>query len=183
MLESAMQHDRVFWRAAYQAHGPAVLAFLRHRLGRKEDAEDLLQETFVRAIRSGSFQEGGNLRAYLMRIAHNLWVSWCRRPRLVTPLDDSQEEMLGELPDAAASPEQEATWSDLRGKVGRVLEGLSGSHRRAFELGVLEQRSYSEICQITGWSLSQVKINIYRARKHVLAELRQDLPRDGGSEP
>ncbi|HEX2225293.1 MAG TPA: RNA polymerase sigma factor [Thermoanaerobaculia bacterium] len=172
----------MFWRTAYQAHGPAVLAFLRHRLGRREDAEDLLQETFVRAIRAGSFQEGGNVRAYLLRTAHNLWVSGLRRPRLVAPLGEAEEEALAEVPDTGASPEQEATWGDLRDKVQRALAGMKEPHRRAFEMGVLEQRSYNEIAAATGWSLAQVKINIYRARKQVLAAVHQER-RAGRSEP
>ncbi|HSN89194.1 MAG TPA: RNA polymerase sigma factor [Thermoanaerobaculia bacterium] len=180
-MNAAIEDDRLFWRTAYQAHGPAVLAFLRHRLGRREDAEDLLQETFARAIRAGSFQEGGNVRAYLLRTAHNLWVSGLRRPRLVAPLGDAEEQALAETPDSRASPEQEATWGDLRDKVQLALAGMKESYRRAFELGVLEQRSYNEIGEITGWSLAQVKINIYRARKQVLAEVHQER-RAGRSE-
>ncbi len=135
----------------------------------------------MRAIRAGSFQEGGNVRAYLMRTAHNLWVSGLRRPRLVSPLGASEEEALAEMPDSGASPEQEAAWGDLRDKVQRALAGMKESHRRAFELGVLEQRSYNEIVEITGWSLAQVKINIYRARKQVLTEVHQER-RAGRSE-
>lgn len=170
-MDGTIEHDRVFWRTAYQAHGPAVLSFLRHRLGRREDAEDLLQETFVRAIRSDSFEDGGNLRAYLMRIAHNLWVTGLRRPRRVTLIDESEQEALAERPDPAASPEQEAAGSDLREKVGRILAGMREPYRRAFELGVLEQHSYNEVAEVMGWSLSQVKVNIYRARRQVLSEL------------
>ena len=182
-MDGTIEHDRVFWRTAYQAHGPAVLSFLRHRLGRREEAEDLLQETFVRAIRSGSFDEGGNLRAYLMRIAHNLWVSGLRRPRRVVLLDESQQEALTERPDPAASPEQEASGNDLREKVGRILAGMKNSYRRAFELGILEQRSYNEVAEVMGWSLSQVKVNIYRARKQVLSELHRTPGGPAGETP
>ena len=178
-MTEAIEQDRAFWRTAYQSHAPAVLAFLQHRLGRREDAEDLLQETFVRAIRSGSF-DGDNLRAYLLRTAHNLWVNRRRRPRLVVPAADSAagetDAPLDEVPAEAASPEQEASWSAFRGELQRVLAGLSEPHRRAFELGALEQRSYGEIAQITGWSLPQVKVNLYRARKRVIEELREHFP-------
>jgi len=179
-LTEAIEQDRGFWRAAYQSHAPAVLAFLLHRLGRREDAEDLLQETFVRAIRSDSF-DGDNLRAYLLRTAHNLWVNRRRRPQLVVPLAsgpaaDEREDPFADVPAEAASPEQEASWSAFRKELGRVLESLSEPHRRAFELGALEQRSYGEIAEITGWSLPQVKVNLYRARKRVIEELRGHFP-------
>ena len=181
-MTEAIEQDRGFWRAAYQSHAPAVLAFLQHRLGRREDAEDLLQETFVRAIRSGSF-DGDNLRAYLLRTAHNLWVNRQRRPRLVVsaasaagPAAGEKDDPFADVPAEAASPEQEASWSAFRKELRRVLAGLSEAHRRAFELGALEQRSYGEIAQITGWSLPQVKVNLYRARKRVIEELREHFP-------
>lgn len=172
-MTESIEQDRIFWRAAYQSHAPAVLAFLQHRLGRREDAEDLLQETFVRAIRSGSF-EGDNLRAYLLRTAHNLWVNRRRRPQLVVPgVGDAPFQ---DVPAEAASPEQEASWRAFREDLERVLAGLSEPHRRAFELGALEQHSYDEIARITGWSLAQVKVNLYRARKRVIEELREHFP-------
>lgn len=182
-MDEAIEQDRIFWRAAYQSHAPAVLAFLRHRLGRREDAEDLLQETFVRAIRSGSF-DGDNLRAYLLRTAHNLWVNRRRRPRLVVPeaglAAGEDAASLAEVPAPAASPEQQASWSAFHEELRRVLASLSEPHRRAFELGALEQRSYGEIAEITGWSLPQVKVNLYRARKRVIEELREHFPQAVG---
>jgi RNA polymerase sigma-70 factor (ECF subfamily) len=185
-LTEAIEQDPGFWRAAYQSHAPAVLAFLRHRLGRREDAEDLLQETFVRAIRSGSF-DGDNLRGYLLRTAHNLWVNRQRRPRLVVPAPRTglgeKDDPFGEVPAEAASPEQEASWSAFRKELQRVLAGLSEPHRRAFELGALEQRSYGEIVEITGWTLPQVKVNLYRARKRIIEELREHFPQAARSRP
>ena len=185
-MTEAIEQDPGFWRAAYQSHGPAVLTFLLHRLGRREDAEDLLQETFVRAIRSGSF-EGENLRGYLLRTAHNLWVNRRRRPQVVVPMRgaaaDEKEDPFAGVPAEAASPEEEASWSAFRKELQRVLADLSEPHRRAFELGALEQRSYGEIAQITGWSLPQVKVNLYRARKRVIEELRGHFPQAVRSRP
>jgi RNA polymerase sigma-70 factor (ECF subfamily) len=189
-LTEAIEQDRGFWRAAYQSHAPAVLAFLQHRLGRREDAEDLLQETFVRAIRSDSF-DGENLRAYLLRTAHNLWVNRRRRPQVVVPMAGpaagsergEKDDPFGHVPAEGASPEQEASWSAFRKELRRVLAGLSEPHRRAFELGALEQRSYGEIAQITGWSLPQVKVNLYRARKRIIEELREHFPTAARSRP
>lgn len=173
--------DMGFWRGAYDAHAPAVLAFLSRRLGSREDAEDLLQETFVRAIRAASFRPEGNLRAYLLRTARNLIVNRLRRPRIEV-LEEAREE-LGE-PFAAvasdgASPEEEAAWRAFGDRLARTLGRLTAAHRTAFELAVLEQRSYAEVAQLTGWTLSQVKINLYRARKRILDELGEALPLPG----
>lgn len=181
-MTGAIEQDRGFWRDAYQSHAAAVLTFLLHRLGRREDAEDLLQETFVRAIRSGTF-DGDNLRAYLLRSAHNLWLNRRRRPRLVVPAASEGEVPFDDVPAEGASPEQEASWKAFRVELQRVLASLSEPHRRAFELGALEQRSYGEIAQITGWSLPQVKVNLYRARKRVIEQLREHFPQAARSRP
>jgi RNA polymerase sigma-70 factor, ECF subfamily len=178
-----MGQDMLFWRSAYRSHGPAVMSFLVRRLGRREDAEDLLQETFVRAIGSDSFAEGGNLRAYLMRIAHNLMVNRLRRPRLVVPVETEEEAAFEGVASGGASPEQAAAWSDFRERLAGVLAVMSEAHRRAFELGVLEGRPYAEVAELTGSTLAQVEINIFRARKRVVEELREHLPPAGESTP
>ncbi|HEB83970.1 MAG TPA: sigma-70 family RNA polymerase sigma factor, partial [Bacteroidetes bacterium] len=80
-----------YWRAAYEQYGPALLAYLLSRLPRRDDAEDLLQETFVRAIRaSGSLRDEGKLRSYLFTVAHNLMINQVRRTR-VLPLSSTGE--------------------------------------------------------------------------------------------
>lgn len=172
--------DASFWQCAYQDHGSVVLAFLRHRLGQRQDAEDLLQETFVRAIRAGSFRPGGNLRAYLLATARNLVINRLRRPRLVVSADaESDEGPFAHATDEAASPEQRAALGAFRDRLTEILSTMSDAHRRAFHLGVVEQRSYSEIARRTGWSLAQVKVNIYRARRRVIDDLGEVLPDAG----
>lgn len=180
----ALAYDDSFWHAAYCSHAPAVLAFLRRRVG-PEEAEDVLQETFVRAIRSGTYRgDDGNARAYLMATARHVLINRLRRPRLVvnagdlTP-DDAARDALAEVADAAATPEDDAAWSAFRRRLLEVLGELKETYRQAFELGVLQQRSYAEIAGLTGWSLPQVKINVYRARQRVIQGLADYLPNPG----
>ncbi len=182
-MAAALESNHDFWRLAYDSHGPTVLGFLRRRMV-GDEAEDVLQETFVRAIRAGSFERGGNLRAYLLTTARHVMINRLRRPRLVVSSDrlargtagDEDEDPLQEVAGDAASPEQDAAWSAFRGRLDKALAKLPPAHRQAFELAILEQHSYAEIAQMTGWSPSQVKINIYRARQRVIAELADYLP-------
>lgn len=182
-LAGAIGHDERFWRSAYDAHGPVVLAFLLRRVGRRDEAEDLLQETFCRAIDAGSFRRGSNLRAYLLRTARNLWINRLRRPRLVVSDEPQVDATLAEEAggSAAVSPERGAAWSAFKDRLDHVLDEMKPEQRLAFELGVLQQRSYSEIASSTGWSLSKVKIKIHRARRRVIDELGDFVPDLGGS--
>jgi RNA polymerase sigma-70 factor (ECF subfamily) len=171
-----------FWQSAYRDHGPAVLGYLSSRM-RREDAEDLLQETFVRAIRSsGSLRDEEKLRPYLLTIAHNLLVNRYRRrePQLFSELSNATDEGdLPGLPEPAApdaSPEQEADLSRLEERLGAVVAEMTPHLRAAFEQGVLRQEPYKEIARRNGWSLAQVKINVYRARRQAITKLRDLLP-------
>lgn len=172
------ERDMAFWRAAYEAHAPAVLGYVQRRLRRREEAEDLLQETFVRAIDADSFGTGGNLRGYLLRIAHNLWVNRLRRPRLVVaaPADDEAADPLAEAAESSPSPEDAALWSGFRRELAGVLAGMPEAHRRAFELAVVAALPYAEVARRTGWTAAQVKVNVFRARRRILDELGDQIP-------
>ena len=162
--------DTSFWRQAYEEHGPAVLAFLRSRVTAADDAEELMQETFVRAIRSAhGLREPERVRGYLFTTAHNLLRNHQQRSR-VSPV-------------VAAAPDHDVATADaadararLRSVCDRlvaILETMSEAHRRAFELGVLDKMPYREIARLTGWTPAQVKVNVYRARKRAMDGLAE----------
>lgn len=168
--------DTSFWKATYDAHAGSLLAFLTRRVARREEAEDLLQETFVRAIRAG-VREGGSVRSYLFTIAHHLMVNRVRRKR---PLLVSELEGPPDLIDAVADSGAATDWAALAGDLSRRLAALRATlapaHRLAFDLGILERRPYREIAEVTGWTLAQVKINVYRARRRAMAAFADFLP-------
>jgi RNA polymerase sigma-70 factor (ECF subfamily) len=173
-----------FWQAAYERHAAVVLAFLGRRLPNREEAEDLLQETFVRAIRAGNAREE-RLRYYLLTTARHLLVNRLRRPRLVVGADslarrhgdddNEVERPLEEVADTAASPERDTAWSAFHADLQRAVAALPPDLRRAFRLGVIERHPYADVMRLTGWSLPQVKTNVFRARQRVLAALGDRL--------
>lgn len=64
------RNDDDFWMNTFEEHGSSILAFLTSRLGQRDLAEDLRQETFIRAMRGGGrLSEGGNVRSYLFTTA------------------------------------------------------------------------------------------------------------------
>jgi RNA polymerase sigma-70 factor (ECF subfamily) len=164
-----------FWASTFDEHASSVLAFLSSRTGRRDVAEDLLQETFVRAMRAEPRRDDPvGLRAYLFTTAHNLLMSRYRKRR---PVLFSEVASDGDLPladraaDDAQSPDRTADFHRLEARLGQILDGLPAAHRDAFRMAVIEERSYDEIARERGWTLGQVKTNVHRARKSVIAQL------------
>ena len=176
-----VEADRSYWFQAYQDHAPSILAFLTSRVGRRELAEEFLQETFLRAMRRGAgVAAGPNLRSYLFTTAHHLVISDRRRPRvrLFSELSEAEEASV-ERPAGSVrerSPEAALDLGRVRERLDAALAALSPAHREAFRSAVIEQKPYAEIAREHGWTIEQVKINVHRARKKVIALLR-DLVR------
>ena len=172
--------DSAFWLDTYQEHSSSVLAFVTSRVGRRDVAEDLLQETFVRVMRRGKkLTDTSKIRGYLFTTAHHLMLDRVRKKKPTLFSEMSQEGSFHDVPDPEAESPQAAT--DLRWfgeRLNQVVEALRPAHRIAFRSAVLEERPYADIASEQGWSLEQVKTNVHRARKQVIAELR-DLLRPG----
>jgi RNA polymerase sigma factor (sigma-70 family) len=172
----SLEDDRSLWLQAYEEHGPSILAFLTRRVGRREKAEEFLQETFVRAMSRGAgVTPGPNLRSYLFTTAHHLVISERRRshPRLFSELSVADEAKVAEPPATGHDPEAAVDLRRVRERLDGALGQLSPAHREAFEAAVLEQKPYAEIAREKGWSMDQVKVNVHRARKRIIALLRE----------
>ena len=166
------------WREAWEAERLALFGFLRRQVRDRETAEDLLQETFVRAIRSGRIEDRGRLRSYLFTIAQNLATDhWRRHLRLApTRAELTDGEGAEQVEDGRSeSPEEHAGRRRLEQRLRQALAELPERYRRAFRLAAIEQRSYREIAVATGWTLDQVRINVHRARKRLIDQLRDLL--------
>jgi len=171
------------WSQAYRRHGEEIRAYLTRRLPRPEEAEDLTQETFLRAMAAeGRLRDPGALRGYLFTTAHNLLVNHLSRRRLVQVESDLAEGQSLELVAGTgaaggdAGPAAVAHGRELARALAAALAGLPPEQRLAFTLGPLERRPYAEIAGRTGWSLSKVKINVHRARRRLIAELGAHAP-------
>lgn len=178
-LDDRPERDDVFWRSAYQAHAPALLGFLRRRVASPSEAEDLLQELFVRAMRADTFRRDASIKPYLYSIARNLLASRYRRPRLrlVTSSPDTDDlDPLDQVEGDEADAQDRVEWSEFDQALAEALDRLSADHRLAFRLGVLEETPYAEIAERQGWTLSRVKVNVHRARRKIIDALGDRIP-------
>jgi RNA polymerase sigma-70 factor (ECF subfamily) len=167
------------------------------------DAEDLVQETYLRAYRGfGGFQDGTNLKAWLYKILTNTFINTYRakkrRPEQVD-LDDTEDfflyRRLGglEAVEAQRSPESEVLDAIPDELVKAALESLPEQFRMAVLLADVEGFSYKEIAEIMDVPIGTVMSRLHRGRKALQKQLwefgreRGLLPTvngtDGHSEP
>jgi RNA polymerase sigma-70 factor (ECF subfamily) len=138
----------------------------------REDAEDLVQETFVKALRGfGSFQPETNFRAWIFQILRNTFLSSQSRlaRRKTVPLDPDETSLeLSEAMGTAESSLIERADADL---VLRAISHLSPAFREVLLLCDVEEMSYKEIAEALSVPIGTVMSRLTRARKAVRGAL------------
>lgn len=136
----------------------------------REDAEDLVQETYLKAFRHwDSFAEGTNLKAWLFKILKNTFINLYRRRKNQPPQADfaELEETLEAhiLDEPAPSPEEELLAACWDHEVLAALKGLPHNYKVVVLLADIEGYSYKEIAEILAIPLGTVMSRLYRGRK------------------
>jgi RNA polymerase sigma-70 factor (ECF subfamily) len=152
-----------------EAHSAEIFAYL-WRLTRDEpDAQDCLQDTFLRAYRAyGGLQSKANLRAWLYRIASNVAFTHLKRRRKrlerTTPLDPEQAG-------AGPGPGEALLRSEALHALAEAVERLPEQQRAALILRKYQELSYPEIAAALDCTQSAARANVYQAVKKLRISL------------
>jgi RNA polymerase sigma-70 factor, ECF subfamily len=141
--------------------------------GRVEDAEDLLQETYLKAFRSyHHFEEGTNLKAWLFRIMKNSFINGYRRRRRVPPhleLDELREgtdsDLVEQISAASSNSGPEDSVDHMDHEVREALLALPHDYKMAVLLIDLEGLTYQEAADMLEVPIGTVMSRLYRGRK------------------
>ncbi len=130
------------------------------------DAEDIVQEAYLRAFRFFGGFRGGNSRTWLLTIVRNTAYTWLKknRPRAVVAIPDEQ---LAEIEDVAKPMDEEIFAKADSATVRTALEQLPTEFREALVLRELEGFSYKEIADVANVPIGTVMSRIARARKQL----------------
>jgi len=171
--------DGVWAEDALRANATSLYPAALRITGNAPDAEDLLQETFAKALASsGRFQPGTNLNAWLRRIMINTFISGYRKrrgePQFVT--GDAIGSRLLCAQSGDGSPEDQVVGRLLDADLTAALRALPDRHRTVVYLADLEGLGYRQISALTGIPLGSVKSCLHRARHRLRAELGAYAP-------
>jgi RNA polymerase sigma-70 factor (ECF subfamily) len=166
------------------ASGPAfeelrggLRSYLRRRLRRAEDVEDLAQEVYLRLLRFTDSKQVKSPAAYAFRVAlHVLYEFNLRQHRSpITYNSDSAAAAAEHLPDSAAPPEEIHDQLLLRATLKERIDRLPPMQRLVLLLTTREELSYDEIAVKLGISASTARVHLFRA----MATLRDEASKQG----
>ncbi|MFP4321337.1 MAG: RNA polymerase sigma factor [Anaerolineales bacterium] len=178
-IAAAQRGDLGAFNALVLAYQDQVYSLTMRILQDPAGADDITQETFISAYRKLDQFQGGNFRAWLLRIATNACYDELRRHkrRPTESLDDDPEDGPGPEADArlaspAEGPEGHAQRGELRSAIERCLAALSPDQRLVIMMADVQDYAYDEIAQAADISLGTVKSRISRARANLRACLQ-----------
>lgn len=157
---------------------------LAYGLARNEhDAQDLCQETFIRAWRSiGRFRGQSSVYTWLYRITTNLAIDMVRRRSRATLVEfddgvgrDAEREKRGVNLVGGTVPSEEAQRANLRAAIDRAMGQLTPDHRAVVLLKDFEGLEYKEIAKVVGCSPGTVMSRLFYARRHLQRLLKDVL--------
>jgi RNA polymerase sigma factor (sigma-70 family) len=178
LIARARTGDETAWREIVESLYPKVAGIIRNHVRREADREDVAQETFLKLfLKIGQFSGKHPFDHWVARITLNTCHDWLRRLKArpvasFADLGDDQRELLERtLAGETTDPDQDPRL--LREILDRVIATLNPREQIVIRLLDLEERSVQDVCNLTGWGPSKVKVTAMRARRKLAEQLRR----------
>ena len=169
LINRSRAGDQEAFRLIFERYARPVLSFIYDLVGQRDLAEELTQETFVRAYKNlNSVRDETKLASWLFGIGRNVAREAIRARRR-----ESQNVLAADFSDGRfenttqVSPAQDLLHKELNLAMHDALALLDEDRRAVFVLKVFRQCSYREIVDVTGFTLAKVKTDLHRARVEV----------------
>ena len=175
-LKALRNGDKAEFARLVEAYSTPIYRLALRMLASPQEAEDVLQSTFLKAFQHlPEFEGRSSLSTWLYRIAANEALMLLRRRRPEVPLDDEPEDGPGSLPlqlaDWSRLPEREFLSGEAKRKVDRAIQALPEKLRVVFLLRDVEGLSIKETSEALNLSETAVKTRLLRARLNLREQL------------
>jgi RNA polymerase sigma-70 factor, ECF subfamily len=176
LISRARSGDDEAFRLIFGRYGRPIISFIYDMVGRRDLAEELTQETFVRAYKNlKALRDDTKLSTWLFGIAKNVARESLRHKHRETDRIGFDDDRVLELSDGKQPPDRELLDKELNGVIQDALGALDEDKRLVFTLKIFQQRSYEEIAKITGFSIPKLKTDLHRARTEMRRRIRPYL--------
>ena len=136
-----------------------------HLLRNPSDAEDVVQDAFLQALRKlDTFQGNSQFYTWLFRIARNTAISKLRRKKPTVSLESTDSQQRLDFPDDGPTPSTEMERRERQTGLMRAMDQLSGEHREILILREMEEQNYETISEILDLPVGTVRSRLHRAR-------------------
>ncbi len=160
--------DTDAFRVLVERHSRALFRLAFRMTGNEQDAEDAVQESFLRAYKQlGKFDERASFGTWLYRIAMNYSLDLVRarkrRSEQMAPADPEMDDPVLLLPSGDPTPDRLAMSGEVRERVTEAMKELSASERTAFVLRHFEGMCIEEVSRVLGCQPGAAKHSVFRA--------------------
>ena len=174
LVARARMGDQEAFRLIFERYSRPLISFVYDQVGNRELAEELTQETFVRAYRSlHALREETKLSTWLFGIAKNVAREALRARQRTSQHVDLDDKLVLNLSDRGPVPVKQLLNKELNQVIQSSLALLDDDKRLVFTLKVFQQCSYEEIAEITGFSIPKLKTDLHRARTEMRKRVGQ----------
>ena len=178
LVERAIGGDEQAYKKLVDKYERAIHYHILKMIRDKEQVEDLVQETFVKAFDNlNSYSTDYAFSTWLYRIATNHTIDYLRKRKLQTlsidePVQTRDGDMKMQLPDESAGTDRDIIRKQRKKIVQQAIQDLPPKYRRVIEMRHMEEKSYQEIADVLDLPLGTVKAHIFRARELLYKELK-----------
>ena len=176
IIAKVKQGDMVAFNALIDEYKSMAFTLALKLMKNREDAEEVAQDAFVKAYTNiNQFEGKSKFSTWLYTIVYNTALTRLRKKQL-----DIEDIEGRSIEDSSYFAETDQSWRKLQkdersSYIKLALDQLAEEDQLVITLFYLNENSLVEICEITSWELSKVKVRLHRARKRLLVELEKLL--------
>ncbi|MCP4723646.1 MAG: sigma-70 family RNA polymerase sigma factor [bacterium] len=181
IVKRALDGEQDAYNTLLKKYRGAIYSLVYKMVKNREEAEDLVQETFIKAFSAlATFNAQYAFSTWLFKIASNNCIDYLRKKRLQTmsidkPTEAKDGPITRELPDPIVNPEAELIDTERKSIIEVAIDSLPAKYRIAILMRHKEEKSYEEIAEALNVPLGTVKARIFRAREKLKKHLKNQF--------
>lgn len=174
LLEAAAAGDQTACTILVRRYRSAVYAIAMRLTANKSDADEVTQDSFMRAFRYlANFRGESSFKTWLLRITGRVAIDHLRRKKLSTISLDAPESPVARFPEKSPSGLQHLLHDERSALLQAAMQDLSKEDASALQLFYFHEKSIQEITHVMGWTESNTKSRLSRARQRLRVVLKE----------